>query len=491
MLLTGVAVSPSAQNEIRICSILCLQQFTMLLSRRFASRSIAKVAQSQNVVIDESSPQTPEPPPMKGNVGLALQSSRSHSGGWCLWIQWIPFARIPTRLRNLVRIGILLCCLIRIYYYVELQIKDPYLEAIFYMPSRYLYVRFFDQRPQVGGTSTPFLRPFVLTGNNTFVINLAKDHIRFHAFLTRNPNLPHQRFEAREWILHSKKESYVRAIHGKQDSYNGTLTMNVRNFDDVEYQKQAQYAERYGFLKQATKRGAVGDAGCTYSHLRLLREVLLGWDTADDNHDGDNTLTAMTSDAQMDHDRSLEKRDYLLVLEDDAIVVPPKSSSWVDNQSDSRTMVVYAPYDADVVFLQEQETATKLVSVPVLHSMSSGAVESVDEVVRVIQGYGAFGYIITRRGVVKLLQYYVRNTSHQTPIDVAMLSLGQLRVYLPLLPEIVTQPSPGAASFSHSANHQQGLMEGNERSFLVYQTFTGPIVQHHYGLSTRKVKNFG
>lgn len=160
------------------------------------------------------------------------------------------------------------------------------------------------------------------------------------------------------------------------------------------YENQQKYAQEYVFVAKKSKIGHFGDAASTMSHIRLMEQLL------ESKHE-----------------------DYYIIFEDDVLVRDPLKSSGL----------IQAPSDAHVVFLVNY--ATKLTRVP-------------KKEVRVIQGYGAQGYVVTKAGATRILQYLSHNFA---PFDCAMAGDAKgLRVYLPQNWPLVRH-APGSKGSSRRA----------------------------------------
>lgn len=147
----------------------------------------------------------------------------------------------------------------------------------------------------------------------------------------------------------------------------------------------------YPNLRHIVDTGRLGEAGVFASHLRLYQEIL---------------------------DRGDE---YAFVFEDDAVL----RTSLVE----SRTVI--APYPVDMVFLTPNVLeATRL---------NDGSM------IRVMGGAGAYGLIVTRRGLQKLLRHLQKGTCfgfvrlpfsscQRDPLDIAFMKLSAMHgfeIYLP------------------------------------------------------------
>lgn len=153
----------------------------------------------------------------------------------------------------------------------------------------------------------------------------------------------------------------------------------VRRFEASAWAGDANVEKHYPFLRRSAQRRQYGDAGSTLSHIRLMEHLV----------------------AQNDEDA------FVFGFEDDIRILKPLKSS----------LQVQAPADADVVFLGKP--ATKTVRVPWFENATA---------VRVIQGYGAFGYVVTTRGARIILRWMTQD--ERSPFDVVLTGAApSLRVY--------------------------------------------------------------
>lgn len=164
-------------------------------------------------------------------------------------------------------------------------------------------------------------------------------------------------------------------------------------------QEQEQYARTYPFVSQKAAKKQYGDAASTVSHIRLMEQLL---DTPRD--DGE---------------------ECYFVFEDDAVMREPFRS----------TGDVQAPSDAHVVFLVRFATRK---------------VKANDDEARVLNGYGAMGYVVTRAGAALILEHL---RTHSVPFDVALAGESHdLRVYQPVgWPLVYHRPGSGG-SRRHAIN---------------------------------------
>ncbi|KAL3894385.1 MAG: hypothetical protein SGARI_007760, partial [Bacillariaceae sp.] len=200
----------------------------------------------------------------------------------------------------------------------------------------------------------------------------------------------YQRFSAFRWM----------PMEGG-DGKNRNSNSNLRGGRTMQQQKQRQSdpsseheqlsiqqdaMEKYPFLRYSVQKGLPGTAGCSFSHILLLEQLLL------------------RSSSESDRD------DYYFVFEDDAKLTAPLLQN----------RVVEGPPDADIIILSP--TSTKTVRVPYM--------EEDGFAVRVLQSYGAFAYIITKDGAAKLLRDF-RDSKHDDPIDVAFHRAADIKMYHP------------------------------------------------------------
>ncbi|KAL3938712.1 MAG: hypothetical protein SGARI_001634, partial [Bacillariaceae sp.] len=226
-----------------------------------------------------------------------------------------------------------------------------------------------------------------MTNGTAFVINLAKDKARMQSFQKKNQKAMSviQRFPAHQWWTKTRAEA---------EESSGAAAMES-------WKVQQEWEPRYPFLKIATQTGKYGDAACALSHLLLWKEKLL-----------DNKQTNTNTNDQDDS-------DYLFVFEDDAQLLEPLLSGHS----------IVAPDLADIVFLASP--ALKRVDVPWKAPIYDPTlVEKLGPVTtHVVGGYGAWGYIITRRGVQKMLEFMRRSVE---PTDISLFLPADVRVFLPI-----------------------------------------------------------
>jgi len=269
------------------------------------------------------------------------------------------------RYRKLIVVGIIMFVygLVRLYYAIELRIKDPYRKALLYSPLRTFYIRYLDRPPAKR-------KIFRATANNTFVIHLKSDVARRKSFERNNHKLgTYQFYPATQWVVAEPKMKY----------HDGLPPNMTTNNDTDAYQLQQTYAQTYRFVRNKSQRGEFGDAASTMSHIRLMEQLLQS-----------------------------PYEDYYFIFEDDVVVKEPLQSS----------RQLQAAGDAHVVFLVNY--ATKLWTTIHNHNQKE---------TRVLQGYGAQGYVVTKAGATRILHYL---SHHDRPFDCAMAGDATgLRVYLP------------------------------------------------------------
>ena len=282
--------------------------------------------------------------------------------------------------------GLLVYRLVRLYYEIELMIDDPFLEATLYFPLRTFYIRYLDDKPAAER------RTFRSTANNTFVINLERDTERRNQFEKVNSRekgvgVPYQFFSATEWE-NNVENTNVHHSSNHNESESSAIDIDIARQART---RQEEYARTYAFVSQKAAQRHYGDAASTLSHIRLMEQLLAS------------------------------SEDFYFIFEDDAVLKEPFRS----------TGAVQAPSDAQVVFLVQY--ATKKVKVKAVARGPATDEEEDDnnqDEVRVVQGYGAMGYVVTRTGAELILRHL---RGHPVPFDVAL--AGEpwgLRVYQPV-----------------------------------------------------------
>ena len=253
-----------------------------------------------------------------------------------------------------------------------------------------MQIKYFEERPLKVS-----IQNYTMNGNNSFVISLLVDKktdnstgnlTRFKHFLDKNRGAKGkmalrmiQRHPAIRWqpssIQSSSRNSTIRL---KKDSI---LTMG----------QQQIWLKRFPYVKRAVQEHKYGDAGCFVSHMKLFYQLL---DSAE---------------------------PYYFIFEDDAKLDQRLF------QGLAQTLYVQAPNDADIISLTK--SATHRVRVPLADAPQ-------ENVIRVIAGYGGYGYVITKKGASILINHL--SNSPQTlenpePIDVVMMNSyrdsPRLRVY--------------------------------------------------------------
>jgi hypothetical protein len=232
------------------------------------------------------------------------------------------------------------------------------------------------------------IRSYVMTNTTAFFINLDKDEKRREAFLSRNQDVAAytQRYRAHEWVK-------SRTLKPQSDSLE-------------RFELQNKWKGKYQYLQLSSNQGKFGDAACSLSHILLWGDMLI-----------------------------TNNYEYIYVFEDDALVLEPLRSHHS----------IQAPDLADVVFLSSG--AIKRVDVP-WQGVNQNLPGSY--AVRVIGGFGAYGYIITQKGAKKLLDCFQRS---RDPIDLTFFSCTSLHVYLPISGEWPTVGHGGFTSTRLGLNH--------------------------------------
>lgn len=161
----------------------------------------------------------------------------------------------------------------------------------------------------------------------------------------------------------------------------------------MKQRKQELYARTYPFVGKMAAKKHYGDAASTTSHIRLMEQLL---DMSSDDGEG-----------------------YYFMFEDDAVFREPFRS----------TGAVQAPSDAHVAFLVPYATKK---------------VKANDGEVRVVNGYGAMGYVVTRTRAALILKHL---RGHSMPFDVAVAGAAHdLRFYQPVgWPLVGHRPGSGGS----------------------------------------------
>ena len=302
---------------------------------------------------------------------------------------------------------------------IEKPFEDyPYLRGMVFNPFRYVLVKFFDRRPVYEN-----IRTFVMTNQTAFVINLERDKRRMEQFWSRNhaSRSVIERFPAHQWVVAAATtadEDGTTTIAAQGNPLQGSRSsMMTNNEERRRLQIQHQWEPNYPFLSLSIRNQQYGDAACSLSHLLLWKEKLL-------NNNGDDI-------------------DYIFVFEDDAKLLEPLSTHHH----------IQAPGEADVVFLalpaikrvdvpwgrgdqrsnlrpSQTETTTTTTTINTTPGDNGGTPEhSSSSATRVIGGYGAWGYIITRRGAEQMIEYMKQS---REPTDISLFLPTSVHVYLPI-----------------------------------------------------------
>jgi len=340
---------------------------------------------------------------------------------------------------------------------IEEPFKDyPYWRALIFNPVRYIQAK--SSSYYFTSSQSPprrMIRNFTMTPERAYYINMDRSKDRMKMFIEMNKDddddgndggeINIQRFSAHEWVVDTADDD--------GGSSNNTTKASSRDHA-ARLSLQQEWEDRYPFLRLSSRRKKYGDAGCSLSHLLLWQEKLI------DNHDrnDDNYNNRNDDDDQIDDQH---RNPYLFVFEDDALLLEPlrrrrrvrhnnrqKNNDNNNNNDNNYYPVISAPDEADIVFLVG--TAMKLVDVPWRRwrrprrwrggegNISSSSEQQQQEeeqteqpAVRVIGGYGALGYIITRNGAIKMMEYL--RTSKE-PVDLSFFEApSSLKVFLPIV----------------------------------------------------------
>eukprot|EP00985_Skeletonema_marinoi_P017352 scaffold9474_cov114-Skeletonema_marinoi.AAC.6 len=312
--------------------------------------------------------------------------------------------RTKTNRRNRVRIGVLIVAtaLVTIYLgrntlaktcrrverYINNSVSDKYTRGMLFLPLRYLRVKWIDPLPT-------HERKFVMSYNSTFVLNLESDRERWAFFQRVNQKRMKDIQRIPSTLIHP--ELLI------QKQIKGVEQSALVNDDDTELKTQQMYFDQYPVLKYLAKHEGMGTAACSLSHLRLFQDLL-------------------------DQDTS----DYIVVFEDDIEILDPL----LDNK------IVLAPNNADLILLSQCSLAHVSVSWQKKRGMIRQAVAAAKDnttlttspihsnnAIRVISGFSAWGYIITKRGARIILDEYKKERTE--PMDVYFFKNANLKVYLP------------------------------------------------------------
>ena len=231
-----------------------------------------------------------------------------------------------------------------------------------------------DQRPTRPKT-------FTLKATRSFVINLDADKKRWRFFQESNQQQLQSitRFPA----------TSLQTIH-----------------DD---EREHYFLEKYQFLRNLIKNEGKGSAACAISHLKLLLEFVSN--TANDD-------------------------DYIFVFEDDALltshllqygfVVGPDNADFI-LLSEYSSAHIYVPFDKTDVNTNVNDLSKKSLEENLLQNYA----EKINTATRVVSGYTAIGYIVTRRGAKVVLDGMKKE--EELPVDLYFFANPQIKAYLPLL----------------------------------------------------------
>eukprot|EP00536_Pseudo-nitzschia_multiseries_P013543 jgi/Psemu1/68750/estExt_Genemark1.C_5850016 len=268
--------------------------------------------------------------------------------------------------------------------YFDERLQDKCWRGMLLLPLRYLRVKWIDQRPTG-------VRKFTLRHGRSFVINLDVDKERWNDFQDSNrkqlPNI--SRFPA---------TSLQTKIDDKREHY---------------------YLEEYRFLPKLIENEGKGSAACAISHLKLLAEFVAN--ATDDD-------------------------DYIFVFEDDAVLTPQLLQGGFVVGPDNADFILLTEYSSAHIRVPfdrtRHTTATRNLNlnlnlnhlgddVYTNKTMEENYAESINSAVRVVSGYSAMGYVITRRAARIVLEE-MKDESH-LPVDVYYFANPDIKAYLPLL----------------------------------------------------------
>ena len=272
--------------------------------------------------------------------------------------------------------------------YINKSVSDKYTRGMLFLPLRYLRVKWIDPLPT-------HERRFAMSYNSTFVLNLESDKERWEFFQRVNQKRMKDIKRIPSTRIHPEISAQIQTKGREQNV--------ITNQDDAELKTQQIYFSKYPALRYLAKHEGMGTAACALSHLRLLQDLL-----------------------------DLDASDYMFVFEDDIQILDPLLDDGV----------VMAPNNADIVLLSACSLGQ--VSVPwqkkrgMIRRAATTAKDNItvsantnhdNNAIRVISGYSAWGYIITKRGAKILLDEY--KNERKEPFDVYIFKNANLKVYLP------------------------------------------------------------
>jgi GR25 family glycosyltransferase involved in LPS biosynthesis len=269
--------------------------------------------------------------------------------------------------------------------YINNSVRDKYVRGMLFQPLRYLRVKWMDPLPTHEAK-------FVMSYNSTFVINLESDRERWTYFQKVNQKRMEDIQRIPATLIHT--ELLARKKSKKQTE------ITIKD-DDEELKTQQIYFDQYPVLEYLARNEGMGTAACSLSHLRLFQEFL-----------------------------EQDDFDYMYVFEDDIDILDPLLGD----------QFVMAPNNADVVMLSDCSFGFVQVSWLKKSRMLRKATSSSKDVnqinplltksaIRVISGFSAWGYIITKRGARIILEQYKNERTE--PIDLYFFKNPNLKVYLP------------------------------------------------------------
>lgn len=269
---------------------------------------------------------------------------------------------------------------------------------------------------QVHSTQPTVFKNYSISRNNTFVVNLDVDNIRWNQFTALNGATVATRWSAVDMLP----------------------TLNVSG-------SMAQRCQqRYHIIQNLLRARRYGEAGVFCSHLSLYENFLSG-----------NVTGERSSD------------EAILILEDDARFLQQPIPNYIS-----------APFPADAIWLTSTVFRALHWSLPKhqllrgdLSLSSSSDLTSKSMAHRVMGGFGTMGYLITRSGARRLLHYYLSQKDtcgyfdatffyepecHIDPIDIGIMKLSArhgFQLYLPRQWPLVEHRSLGSTK-SRRDHHQ-------------------------------------
>jgi GR25 family glycosyltransferase involved in LPS biosynthesis len=285
---------------------------------------------------------------------------------------------------------------------------DVFWRAVFLMPISYFRIHVFEDR---------HLRPampdyeYHLHNNNTFVINLDSDTLRWEQY--QRINKIGSRFAAVDfnaWMIRKKNNS------NNIETTASAATRIKDDHDDDDHDLQ-RLLRQYPNLANLVNAGRFGEAGVMASHLRVYAQIL------------QRNLT------------------YAFIFEDDVLFRLSENSTRSSSKSSSPdAIIIRAPHPADVIFLTSTILRATHIQIPANGVNDNDKEENhtaASIVIRVMGGSGTYGILVTQRGALKLLSllqhgscgyFDVFHDCRVDPLDIAIMKLAArhgLQMYTP------------------------------------------------------------